>query len=267
MRISPARLPRLLGVVVIAFAQYEARPLLGAVELFRGIAIQLAYRWATGRVVADPSDRSVLLWSVVSRAERDRNVSLELCGILAATAVGCVLVVISSAILLLPLCALLVAVGADGEVVAGVGFAVVGLRWLMTCWRAFHSYQNEQKLMAQLPETSAPRWRIDYLAAIPARSGLGGRVLDLFLGYADESGAEVVLHCERHNVGFYRRHGFHLTPTARSGNQRAMLRKPVGARPPGRVAEVNALARSETRRSDETSEADRPPIHRIPLPP
>lgn len=45
MRISPARLFKLLGVIVIAFAQYEARPLLGAVEPFRGIAMQLAYRW------------------------------------------------------------------------------------------------------------------------------------------------------------------------------------------------------------------------------
>ena len=67
MGVSPTRLPRLLVVVVMAFAPFEARPLLGAAELFPGMAMQLAYGWATGRVIADPSDKAVLLWSVASR--------------------------------------------------------------------------------------------------------------------------------------------------------------------------------------------------------
>ena len=73
MRISPSRLPRLLGVLVIAFAHFEDRPLLGAVELFRGLSMQLAYRWATGQIMAAADDRAVLLWSVAFRSEERRR--------------------------------------------------------------------------------------------------------------------------------------------------------------------------------------------------
>jgi hypothetical protein len=50
MRLSPVWLPSLLGTLVMAFAPYEVRPLLGAAQLFPGKAIQLAYRWASSAV-------------------------------------------------------------------------------------------------------------------------------------------------------------------------------------------------------------------------
>ena len=50
-------------------------------------------------------------------------------------------------------------------------------------------------------------------------------MLDAFLGHADESGAEVVLHCERRNVAFYRRHGFQLLAVKAPGDQHLMLRQ------------------------------------------
>ena len=231
MRISPVRLPRLLGVLVIAFAQYEARPLLGAVKLFRGIAIQLAYRWATGKVLADPHDSAVLLWSERFRGKGRRPLARELYGVLAATSIGLALVIVSSSILLVPVALVLEDVGVDARAIIGVGLTVVAVLWLMTCWGAFRSYQNELALTALLPEPSGLRWRIDFLAAIPARSGHGGRLLDAFLGHADECGAEVVLHCDRRNLTFYRHHGFHQPADGKLGGQRVVLRKARSIRP------------------------------------
>ena len=39
MEVSLTRLPRLLMVLVLAFAPFEPRPTLAAVELFRGMAL------------------------------------------------------------------------------------------------------------------------------------------------------------------------------------------------------------------------------------
>ncbi len=128
MQISATRLPRLLGVLVIAFAQFEERPLIGAVALFRGLSIQLAYRWATGQVMAEPGDRAVLLWSASTAPDGRRRLGSELLGAVAATAVGVVLLCLSSAILLVPLDLILRAVGADDEVIVAAAFSIVGAR-------------------------------------------------------------------------------------------------------------------------------------------
>ena len=229
MRVSPVRLPRLLGVVVIAFAQFEDRPILGAVELFRGLAIQLAYRWATGRIVADPDNRAVLLWSDSLDWER-RYLARELIGVLTATLVGIVMLAITSALLVVPLGVALSLAGVDRSVVVGIGLAVIILRWLVTCRRALRSYLSERTLATRLPAATSVRWQIDYLAAIPARSGYGGHLLDLFVHRADRCGAEVVLHCDRRNVPFYRRHGFCDASPRDSGDQRVMWRGASGSR-------------------------------------
>jgi hypothetical protein len=227
MRISAARLPRLLGVVVIAFAPYEERPLLGAVQLFRGIAIQISYRWASGQILADQENRSVLLWSVAFGTRRPLH--RELFGMLTATSVGIGLVVISNSLLLLPLGLILVAAGAGIRVVTDIGLGVIGARLLLTSWRAFLAYRNELMLSARLPTPATLRWRIDYLASMPPRSGYGGHLLDVFLDHG--SGAEVVLHCEMRTVAFYRKHGFHVVGGRSPDGQNLMLRQARSLRP------------------------------------
>ncbi len=225
MRVSAVRLPRLLGVLVIAFAQFEDWPLLGAVELFRGLSIQLAYRWATGHVMADPGNRAVLLWSANHDPERRRRVWPELLGVVAATGVGLVLLCVTSAIFLVPLGFVLRAAGADDEIVWVVAFTIVGARWLGTCWHAFRTYQDEQALMASASKPTVLTWRLDYLAALPARYGHGGRLLDQFLADADRRVAEVVLHCDQRNVSFYRRHGFRQIDQRGRNDQKVMIRR------------------------------------------
>ena len=130
-------------MLVIAFAQYEERPLLGAVELFRGLSMQLAYRWATGRVVAGTDERAVLLWSVAFRCEARRSLLREALGLLTATRSGW-----SSWPSPVPFCSFpsrlpLVFTGEHAKIIVGVGLAIVILRWLMASWRAVRSYRNE----------------------------------------------------------------------------------------------------------------------------
>ncbi len=249
MRISPVRLPRLLGTLVMAFAPYEPLPLLGAAQLFSGMAIELAYRWATGQVIADPTNRAVLLWSTTSRGEGRRWLYRELLGVLLATFVGIGLVVVNNTILLLPLGVVLVSAGISTQWVADILLAVIGTRLLMIGWRAFQSYRSEVALTARLPSASSPRWRIDFLAATPIRSGYGGPLLDAFLHQADERGAEVVLHCERRSVAFYRKHGFQLLPVECPGDKRLMLRQARSAHAPLSGHPRRALRRSGVSRS------------------
>ena len=194
---SLTRLPRQLGVLVIAFAQYEDRPLLGAVELFRGLSMQVAYRWATGRIMAAADDRAVLLWSVAFHSKERQSLILELLGASTATLVGLVLVAITSAILLIPLWLVVLFTGEHGGLIVKIGLAIVIGRWLVTTWRAIHAYRDELALTARLPDPKVPRWRIDFLGAVPARRGFGGQLLGAFLARADESMTEVVLHRRR----------------------------------------------------------------------
>ena len=222
MDIAPTRLPRLLGILVIAFAPYEPRPLIGAVELFPGMAIRLVHRWVTGRVVADSHRRAVLLWSEVGA--RRLHVR-ELCGIVAAASTGIVLVILNCTIILLPLGVVMVALGVTSTVIAAVVLCVVGVRLLMISWRALRSYRSKLALTARLPSPSDRRWRIDFLAAVPSREGFGRGLLDEFLCRADECGAEIVLHCDGRNVAFYRHFRFHLVADDSPGGQRLMLRR------------------------------------------
>jgi hypothetical protein len=238
MRISPVRLPRLLGVVVLAFAPYEARPLLGAVGLIPGIGIQVAYRWATDQVMADRNNRAVLLWSIAFRQGERRAISREALGVLAAVTTGIALVVVTNAIVLLPLRIGLVAAGVSENVIIDVIIGIIGARLLVTSWRALRAYRGETALSERLPTPSTTRWRIDFLAAVPAGGGYGSRLLDSFLDRADKRNVEVVLHCETRNVGFYRRHGFHLVATEAPNGQRLMLRPAQAPRArikPGRM--------------------------------
>lgn len=221
---SPTRLPRLLCVVVMAFAPYEARPLVGAVKLFRGTAIQLSYRWAAGQLVADPKGNAVLLWSAASRSGTSRFLGRQLFGVVAATVVGVVMALVCNGVFLVPLIMALVLMGVAVAPIVVAGLGIVGASLIMTCWRGFLANRIERGLTARLPVYSGVRWRVDCLAALPARSGHGGRLLDAFLDHADASDAEVVLHCIPRNVAFYRRHGFHVAAGDCPDGQRLMLR-------------------------------------------
>jgi GNAT superfamily N-acetyltransferase len=226
MRVRPVRLPRLLGVLVIAFAQFEDRPILGALELFRGFVLQVAFRWATRCIAVDESNRAVLLWSVVSSPRRS-GLGNQLLGLMAAAFVGLLMVAFTGVIAMALAGSVLLLLGLDVRLVIGLVLAFVTVRWVMTCFRAVQAYRSEAALEAVLPSPHEHRWRIDFLAAIPARSGHGGRLLRRFLEHADRCGAEVVLHCERDLVGFYRRHGFSDFGGGQGGDQRVMLRKAV----------------------------------------
>lgn len=232
MHVSAARVSRLLCVLVLAFAPYESRPLLGAGQLLRGMAIEVAYRWPTGRIVADPEDRAVLLWSRASRTTGGVGVASEFLGVVVATVVGAVLVFVGYGLVLLPIGVVMVALGVDVEVVIDGTLAIVALSLVLTCWRAISAYRAEEALGARLRPTVGQRWRVDFLAAIPPGQGCGGRLLDEFLDRADDAGAEVVLHCERRNVSFYRRHGFRLVDAVPAGSQQVMVR-PVEVRRDG----------------------------------
>jgi hypothetical protein len=218
----------------MAFAPYEPRPLVGAVKLFRGTAIQLSYRWAAGQLMADPKGRAVLLWSVPSGPRTSRSLCRRLFGVLTATTVGIVMVLVCNGVLLVPLVVALVTVGVAVTPVVVVGLCIAGAILVMTSWRGVLAYQNERRLTARLPRQAALRWRIDCLAAVPARSGHGGHLLDAFLDRADAYDAEVVLHCIAGNVGFYRRHGFHVAAGDGPGGQHLMLRRARSTRPRGR---------------------------------
>jgi len=62
--------------------------------------IQLAHRWVTGQILADPAGRAALLWSVSFRSEGRRPVFREVLGALVAAAVGISLVIACNLILL-----------------------------------------------------------------------------------------------------------------------------------------------------------------------
>ena len=254
---------------MIAFAQYEDRPLLGAVELFRGLSMQVAYRWATGRIMAAADDRAVLLWSVAFHSKERQSLILELLGASTATLVGLVLVAITSAILLLPLWLVVVFTGEHGGLIVKIGLAIVIARWLVTTWRAIHAYRDELALTARLPDPKVPRWRIDFLGAVPARRGFGGQLLGAFLARADDSMTEVVLHCEKRNVAFYRTSDFERrtwpdpapngscseddpAPSAVGASDsrwRAPPGRPVVNLSPGEIQGTSSANRARTRRS------------------
>lgn len=234
--ISPTPLPRLLCVIVMAFAPYEARPLVGAVKLFRGTAIQLTYRWATGQLVTDPKGRAVLLWSAPTASGPGRSLWRQLFGAVTATTVGVALVLVCNGVFLLPLVIALIVVGVAVGPVVVAGLCIVGASLMVTCWRGLLAHRIERELTARLPRPTGLRWRIDCLAAVPARSGQGGRLLDAFLDHADTYDAEVVLHCIPSNVPFYRRHGFHVTAGDCPDGQRLMLRRARSPRPATRQA-------------------------------
>jgi GNAT superfamily N-acetyltransferase len=227
--VSPTRLPRLVLVSVLAFAPFEARPMLAAAELFRGMAIQLSYRWGAGRLMADDANRAVLVWSDC-RPRRGRAAAVECLSAGAAVLTGLVLFIISNVLLLLVVNAALRACGVPPDGVADVRLTIVLVRLVVTLRRAVYAYQHEAHLAARLPAQTGPRWVLDLLAAAPAGSGHGRDLLQRFLERADSADTEVALHCDLRNVAFYRHHGFRVITSGERDDQLLMLRASATAR-------------------------------------
>ena len=216
-------------VLVLGFAPYEPRPLLAAAELFRGMAIQLSYRWGAGRVFAEPADRAVLLWTVCGPRGR-RQALREMVGVLTSVMTGIVLFVASNALLFLIVGEVLDAFGTSPETVSAVRLGIVAFRLSVTLWRAWHAYLHDARLAVDLPEQRGPRWRIDLMAASPARAGHGRELLSRYLAQADAADAEVVLNCDSRNLSFYRHQGFLLAAERGAGGQLLMIRPARTAR-------------------------------------
>jgi predicted GNAT family N-acyltransferase len=109
---------------------------------------------------------------------------------------------------MVPLGLLLHALDISGYTVRKVGIAIVAFRLLTTLVRACRAYSHDARLLACFPQSTARRWRLDYVAAFPAGAGHGTRLLKDFLRFADERDAEVTLNCDSDLVAYYRRHGF-----------------------------------------------------------
>ena len=216
-------------VLVLAFAPYEPRPLLAAAELFRGMAIQLSYRWGAGRVCAEPSDRAVLLWSVCGPRGR-REFVREVRGILTSVMTGIVLFAASNALLFLIVGEVLDACGTSPGTVSAVRLGIVAFRLSVTLWRAWHAYLHDKRLELELPAQRGLRWRIDLMAASPACVGHGRDLLSHYLERADAVDAEVVLNCDSRNRSFYSHHGFVLAAERGPGGQLLMIRPARTAR-------------------------------------
>lgn len=229
MELSPTRLPRLLMVLVLAFAPFEPRPTLAAVELFRGMALQLSYRWATGGVVAEDSDRAVLLWTDCAPTT-SRDFPREALGVLVSVATGLVLFVACNALLLVVVHEALVAAGASPATITETCLGIIAVRLTVTAWRAVGAYRHDAGLMARLAPPTRARWRIDLLAASPGRSGHGRELLRCFLERADRGDIEVVLNCDSRNASFYGHHGFLLAADRAPGSQLLMVRPALTVR-------------------------------------
>lgn len=203
-------LPGLLTVAVLAFAQFERRPLLAALGLYRGLAVQLAYRWGSGQVLARDR-RAVLMWSEPGRVGRP-GLRRQLRGVSTGVAIGTLQLLAGTLLLLLPLGELLDTLGLPTRRKSLILLAVVLGRLGLTGWRAAGAYRLTAARQAAFPELAGRCWRIDYLAAAPLGAGHGGRLLDRFVQRADRAGATVVLITDERNRAFYRRHGFRLHP-------------------------------------------------------
>lgn len=229
VHVSVRRLPKLTVVLVLGFAEAEAHGLYSALELFRGFAIQIAYRWALGAVVAADGDRAVLMWSPVGPSRSAVEWIRRTVGMVLAVLVGLALFALSNLVLIMPFRLVLGAVGVSTDTVQDVCVGILGVRLLVTLWRALRAYLHDANLQWHTPASRHLQWRLDYMAAVPARRGSGSALLRTFLAAADRQDVEVVLNCQPPLVPFYRRHGFRVARSELNGQQ-IMTRQPASVR-------------------------------------
>ncbi|MDX6285129.1 MAG: hypothetical protein QOG53_614 [Frankiales bacterium] len=215
-------------VTVLAFASFEANPVQGTVRLFRGFAIQLAYRWGSHQVVTD-DDHAVLMWSRLTAKWDCRRFARELQGVATAVAVGVGMAVLSTAIVAVALREVLTVAGANAVTRLWVIVAVVAYRFVLTLYGAWQALRLDVKRMRLLDDPVGEYWRIDYLAAQPLGAGHGSRLLAQFLAEADAADASICLVTDPRNRDFYRRNGFRLAgvadPSGDLGDRLLMVRR------------------------------------------
>ncbi|MDQ6648658.1 MAG: hypothetical protein M3Z02_00830 [Actinomycetota bacterium] len=249
---------RLSMVLALAMSQFEPRPLLRTVEMFRGYALQVVARRVTGHVLATPNNTAVLVWSEVRAAPGQRLLSRAARGtrnamaVLAATCVGLALFLASNALLIVPIQMLMNAVGLSAYVPLVALVIAVG-RLSLTLARALAAYRLERRReQFLLPVGTAPIWRLDLLGAAPAGRGYGGELTRVFVERADHAGAVVYLVTDKSNRSFYRRHGFRVVEHTDSDTFRSLLlmrRLPRVQR--GTVPLARRSAHKEKRRTDQ----------------
>jgi hypothetical protein len=215
-------------VTVLAFASFEPNPVQGTVRLFRGFAIQLAYRWGSRQVVTD-DDHAVLMWSRLTKGWNPRRFVREVQGVGFAVAVGTGMAVLSTAIVAVALHEVLIVARVNAGTRLWVIVAVVAFRFVLTLYGAWQALRLDVKRMRLLDEPVGEYWRIDYLAAQPLGGGHGSRLLGQFLAEADAADASVCLVTDPRNRDFYRRHGFRLAgvadPSGDLGDRLLMVRR------------------------------------------
>jgi GNAT superfamily N-acetyltransferase len=229
--IGPVRAMRLFMVLVLAFADNKRGPVSSA-GLMRGMSTQFSYRWAAGQVLADTDDHAVLLWSRLTPELGWRTRARAIVSVILSAIVD----LVWSAIYSGPIALLVNGAARIGHhrlnSLPDVAVVVVVIRSADAIDRGKRSYQYHRSVVGGLPPAAIRRWCIDYLAALPAGHGHGGRLLTTFLARADTLTVEVVLHCATRNIAFYQRHGFHLICNSPSGDQHIMTRPPRMPRRP-----------------------------------
>ena len=243
----------------------EQRLALKTVELCRGYAIQASFRWVSGQILILPN-KAVLLWSDLpsdGRKMTARSLTRTLLATAFATLVGVVLVVISNAILMLPVGLALKALGGSASLIALVAISITGFRLALTGWRASQAYALERRRETLMSSGPGPaRRRIDLMGARDRGKGHGGLLLDHFVRECDEVGATIFLVTEPHNERFYRRHGLRRLSVATLPAIKGMvlMRRERPQRAPV------ALPRQERHAPSSTSPARQPGAEASPYP-
>jgi GNAT superfamily N-acetyltransferase len=196
-------------VTVLAFAAFEANPLQGVVQLFRGFAIQLAYRWGSHQVMTD-DEHAVLMWSRLNGRWSARRFANEVLGVVFAVMVGVFMFVLSNMLITVVLRTALQFAGVSNGTQAIVIVSVIALRLVLTLRGAWLALRLDHKRMALLEPGGGEAWRIDYLAAQPLGAGHGSALVRRFLAAADEADASICLVTDPRNRDFYRRNGFRV---------------------------------------------------------
>ena len=212
----------------MALADGERAAALTFVGLFRGLLIQTAYRSVAGGLMSQ--DRhAVLLWSHVGSLgplpvkRRMLAFARSVLGTVVAVAFEFGIKVVSNVLLAAPLHVVLYLMGASWQTQWLVNIAIFAVRMLVTLAPAVRAYLLDRQRRPDMPATTANCWRIDFMGAVPAGAGYGGRLLRSFVTDSDAAGATVYLVCTPDRYSFYRRHGFHRAPAGQAIEGRGLL--------------------------------------------
>jgi hypothetical protein len=242
-RVPARRLPEVTLRLALAFAGEERLPLVALARLLRGMAIQVAYRWPLGQI--ELGNGAVLLWS--SRPSGRSRWNNQLAAVTAAVAVGVVLFVVSNLIVLLPLRLGMSLCAVTRPTRALICLLVVLTRLTLMAVHAVHAALLDRHRFRHVTGGRPDQRQIDYLAAIPAGRGNGGRLLAEFTRRCDDDGVHAVLVSAPRHFAFYRAHGFRIVHHEIQSTSNALLQRPPHRKPPnGETSQRSRLATSRS---------------------